>query len=145
MKTTLAAGIAAKRQFHIDRERTIDCMGEAARVYATPMLARDSGVACRGSLREHLDAGEDSVGTRVEIDHLAAHAGIALRQRVYFQQQDQPHDLIAEEFPYPRRVGENDIALQGFKFIFRDAHLGKRAEAGAAEPQSFAARHGGGE
>ena len=72
MKTTLAAGIAAKRKYRIDRERTIDFMGEAARVYATPMLVRDIEVTCREFLLEHLDAGEDSVGTRVEIDHLAA-------------------------------------------------------------------------
>ncbi len=72
MKTTLAAGIAAKRKYRIDRERTIDFMGEQARVYATPMLVRDIEVTCREFLLEHLDAGEDSVGTRVEIDHLAA-------------------------------------------------------------------------
>ena len=47
-------------------------MGEDARVYATPMLVRDIEVTCRDLLLEHLDPGEDSVGTRVEIDHLAA-------------------------------------------------------------------------
>jgi predicted thioesterase len=72
MKTTLQAGLAAKRRFRIDRERTIDFMGEKARVYATPMLVRDIEVTCREFLLGHLDAGEDSVGTRVEIDHLAA-------------------------------------------------------------------------
>ena len=72
MKTTLQAGLAAKRKFRIDRERTIDFMGEKARVYATPMLVRDIEVTCREFLLAHLDAGEDSVGTRVEIDHLAA-------------------------------------------------------------------------
>ena len=72
MKTTLATGIKATRQFVIDRERTIDFMGENARVYATPMLVRDIEVACRELLLEHLDSGEDSVGTRIEVDHLAA-------------------------------------------------------------------------
>ena len=72
MKTTLQAGLAAKRSFRIDRERTIDFMGEKARVYATPMLVRDIEMTCREFLLEHLDPGEDSVGTRVEIDHLAA-------------------------------------------------------------------------
>ena len=64
----MQAGIAAKRKYRIDRERTIDFMGEAARVYATPMLVRDIEVTCREFLLEHLDAGEDSVGARVEID-----------------------------------------------------------------------------
>lgn len=71
MKTTLIPGVTASREFLVDRERTIDFMGEAARVYATPMLVRDIEVTCREMLLEHLDAGEDSVGTRVELDHLA--------------------------------------------------------------------------
>jgi len=71
MKTTLVAGITAKRKFRIDRERTIDFMGEKARVYATPMLVRDIEMTCRNLLLQQLDAGEDSVGTRVEVDHLA--------------------------------------------------------------------------
>ena len=72
MKSSLQAGLAAETTFTIDRERTIDFMGEAARVYATPVLVRDIEVACRNLLLAHLDAGEDSVGTRVEIDHLGA-------------------------------------------------------------------------
>ena len=72
MKTTLRTGVAARRAYLIDPPRTIDFMGEEARVYATPMLVRDIEVTCRELLLEHLDPGEDSVGTRVEIDHLAA-------------------------------------------------------------------------
>ena len=71
MKSTLSAGLSTTRVFTIDRERTIDFMGDAARVYATPMLVRDIEMACREFLLGHLDPGEDSVGTRVEIDHLA--------------------------------------------------------------------------
>ena len=72
MKPSLQPGVATTAHVAIDRERTIDFMGEKARVYATPMLVRDIEVACRNLLLEHLDAGEDSVGTRVEVDHLAA-------------------------------------------------------------------------
>jgi predicted thioesterase len=72
MKPSLQAGVEATRTFEIDRTRTIDFMGEKARVYATPMLVRDIENTCRDLLLQHLDAGEDSVGTRVEIDHLAA-------------------------------------------------------------------------
>jgi len=72
MKTTLVPGLTTTREFAVDRERTIDFMGEEARVYATPMLVRDIEVTCRELLLAHLDPGEDSVGTRVEIDHLAA-------------------------------------------------------------------------
>jgi predicted thioesterase len=72
MKDTLQAGLAAQASFVVDRARTIDFMGEAARVYATPMLVRDIEVACRELLLAHLDPGEDSVGTRVEIEHVGA-------------------------------------------------------------------------
>ena len=72
MKATLQPGLAATARITVDRERTIDFMGEAARVYATPMLVRDIEMTCRNLLLEHLDAGEDSVGTRVEIDHIGA-------------------------------------------------------------------------
>ena len=72
MKASLAPGLTSTRKLTIDRERTIDFMGEKARVYATPMLVRDIEMTSRELLLQHLDAGEDSVGTRIEIDHLAA-------------------------------------------------------------------------
>ena len=72
MKSSLQAGLSAESTFTVERERTIDFMGEAARVYATPMLVRDIEIACRNLLLAHLDTGEDSVGTRVEIDHIGA-------------------------------------------------------------------------
>jgi predicted thioesterase len=71
MKPTLVAGITSTVRHAVDRERTIEFMGEKARVYATPMLVRDIEIACRELLLAHLDPGEDSVGTRVELDHLA--------------------------------------------------------------------------
>jgi predicted thioesterase len=71
MKPTLVAGITRTAKLVVDRDRTIDFMGENARVYATPMLVRDVEIACRELLLAHLDDGEDSVGTRVELDHTA--------------------------------------------------------------------------
>ena len=71
MKPTLRSGLSTTRTFTVDRDSTIGFMGEEARVYATPMLVRDIEVACRDLLLKHLDPTEDSVGTRVEIDHLA--------------------------------------------------------------------------
>ena len=72
MTASLAPGVTATSRLTVDRERTIDFMGDRARVYATPMLVRDIEIACRDLLLAHVDAGEDSVGTRVELDHLAA-------------------------------------------------------------------------
>ncbi len=72
MKESLAAGIGTTARIDIDAARTIDFMGDEGRVYATPELVRDIEMTCRDLLLEHLDAGEDSVGTRVEIDHVGA-------------------------------------------------------------------------
>ena len=71
MKASLAAGLAYTRRIVVDAARTIDFMGEEARVYATPELVRDIEMTCRDFLLEHSDAGEDSVGTRIELDHTA--------------------------------------------------------------------------
>ena len=72
MQSTLTTGLENTVTFDVTREQTIDFMGEQARVYATPMLVRDIEIACRNLLLQHLDPGEDSVGTRVAIDHVAA-------------------------------------------------------------------------
>ena len=72
MKASLQPGVEATTRLTVTADRTIDFMGEAARVYATPMLVRDIEIACRDLLLAHLDPGEDSVGTRVELDHTAA-------------------------------------------------------------------------
>lgn len=71
MKASLAAGISLTKRITVDRDRTISFMGEEGRVYATPELVRDIEMTCRELILQHADPGEDSVGTRVEVDHLA--------------------------------------------------------------------------
>ena len=71
MRDTLKSGLATTRKVEIDEKRTIGFMGEELRVYATPEMVRDVEQTCRNFLLEHLDPGEDSVGTKVEIEHLA--------------------------------------------------------------------------
>jgi len=72
MKDTLKTGLSTTTRYEIDQGRTISFMGEEGRVYATPELVRDIENTCRDLLLEHLGPGEDSVGTRVELDHIAA-------------------------------------------------------------------------
>lgn len=72
MKETLRPGLSHRREITIDEKRCIGFMGREGMVYATPMMVSDVEYACRDFLLEHLDAGEDSVGTQVVIDHLAA-------------------------------------------------------------------------
>jgi predicted thioesterase len=72
MKDTLKPGLSTTNRVTIDAARTIDFMGDEGRVYATPELVRDIENTCRNLLLAHSDAGEDSVGTRIEVDHIAA-------------------------------------------------------------------------
>ena len=72
MSESLKAGLTATRHVEIDRDRTISFMGDDCRVYATPKLLYDVEFACRDLLLEHIEPGKDSVGTRVELDHVGA-------------------------------------------------------------------------
>lgn len=72
MSEPLKTGLTATRRFDIDRARTIGFMGDECRVYSTPSLLYDIEVTCRDLLLQHIEAGKDSVGTRVELDHLGA-------------------------------------------------------------------------
>ena len=56
----------------VDRDRTIGFLGDECRVYATPNLLYDVEIACRNLLLENGEPGKDSVGTRVEMDHVGA-------------------------------------------------------------------------
>ena len=72
MSDTLKVGLSATRHVEIDLARTISFMGDDCRVYSTPNLLYDVEMACRDLLLEHIEAGKDSVGTRVELDHVGA-------------------------------------------------------------------------
>jgi len=72
MKSSLQPGLSLTRTIVIDQNRTIEFMGEDARVYATPSMVMDMERTCRDLVMQHADAGEDSVGTGVSIKHLAA-------------------------------------------------------------------------
>jgi len=72
MSEPLQAGLTLTRRIDIDRERTISFMGDECRVYSTPRMLYDIEMACRDLLLAHIEPGKDSVGTRVELDHVGA-------------------------------------------------------------------------
>ena len=72
MKDSLTAGLSFSKTILVDESRCIGFMGKEGMVYATPRMVSDVEYTCRDFLLEHLDAGEDSVGAHVSIDHLAA-------------------------------------------------------------------------
>jgi predicted thioesterase len=72
MSETLKPGLTLTRRIDVDRDRTISFMGDECRVYATPLMLYDVEFACRDLVKEHLEPGKDTVGTRVELDHVGA-------------------------------------------------------------------------
>lgn len=72
MNALVAPGLAGEKTLVVDESRCIAFMGPENAVYATPMMVSDVEYAIRDFLLAHLDPGEDTVGTRVVIDHLAA-------------------------------------------------------------------------
>src|SRR3954467_2956006 len=72
MKNTLKPGLTFSKTIDIDEARCIGFMGKEGMVYATPKMVSDVEYTCRDFLLEHLDPGEDSAGTPVLIDPLAA-------------------------------------------------------------------------
>ena len=71
MPSELVPGVSHTRRIIVERDRTIGFMGEEFRVYATPSMIDDVEHACRDFLVKFLTGEQDSVGARVEIDHLA--------------------------------------------------------------------------
>ncbi len=101
MKPSLQVGLEHTMRLTVTAERTIDFMGDAVRVYATPKLLYDIEMTCRDLLLPHLDAGEDSVGTRVELDHAAA-------------------SLMRQEVEIHARIAELDGRAVTFEVTARD-------------------------
>ena len=101
MKETLRPGLSHRKEITVDEKRCIGFMGREGMVYATPMMVSDVEYTCRDFLLEHLDAGEDSVGTQVVIDHLAA-TPLGLRVTVEI------------------RIAEVDKRRVKFEFVVRD-------------------------
>ncbi len=72
MQQSLETGLTTTARITVDEPRTISFMGDEGRVYATPELVRDIEMTCRDLLLAHIDEGEDSVGTHINVAHIAA-------------------------------------------------------------------------
>jgi len=71
MKPGLKPGASHVNRVKVDRDRTIDFMGEQARVYGTPLLVPDIEQTCRQLLLQYSGPEEDSVGMEIAVRHLA--------------------------------------------------------------------------
>jgi predicted thioesterase len=72
MTEKLEPGLIRSTRIKVDQARTIGFMGDEGRVYATPELVRDIEMTCRDLLLECIDDGQDSVGTHIDVSHIAA-------------------------------------------------------------------------
>ena len=109
-------------------------MGREGMVYATPMMVSDVEYTCRDYLLQHLDAGEDSVGTQVIIDHLApTPLGLEVSIKITIQEIDRRKVVFAFSVSDIEEVGRGTHT----RFIVdraktRERLAAKRARAGAA-------------
>lgn len=73
MKGTLKPGLSREYTITVDVEMATKFLGEGVTpVYSTPSMIYHMENVCRLMLEPHLDGGEQSVGTRLDIKHLAA-------------------------------------------------------------------------
>lgn len=70
MSEALAPGLTLTQRINSNRDRTIGLAGDETRVYSTDKVLYDIEMVCRDLLLAHLEPGKDSVGTRVELDHV---------------------------------------------------------------------------
>ena len=70
MKPDFRTGLTHTQRIVVDRDRTIGFMGEAMRVYSTPSMVSDIERTCKDFLSQYLSQEQNSVGMRVEIDHM---------------------------------------------------------------------------
>lgn len=72
MKDSLKTGLSVTRRVTVDVERSVGLLGPGLEVYATPAMVRDIEIVSHDLIVEHLDEGEESVGTHISVDHLGA-------------------------------------------------------------------------
>jgi predicted thioesterase len=71
--STIPAGTPGELRLHVTDDIAINFLGlEGARVLATPAMIGLLEMTCRDSILPLLEAGYDSVGTEVNVKHLAA-------------------------------------------------------------------------
>ncbi|MCP5111954.1 MAG: thioesterase family protein [bacterium] len=69
----IPVGATAERRLVVTSEVAISFLGrESARVLATPFLIAELELTARDAIQPYLDEGMDTVGTHVDVRHLAA-------------------------------------------------------------------------
>lgn len=131
MKSGIETGLESRQNITVDESRVTKHMGENLGVYATPFLIRDIERTCRELLQQYADEGEDSVGTHIDIQHLAPAlegADVTVEARVTGV------DRRAVSFEVTVRDGFEDLARGSHsRFVVDTAKLKQRLETKAAK------------
>lgn len=131
MNKPLQVGLRHTRRIAVDRDRTIGFMGEDLRVYSTPSMVSDAEYTCRDFLVDFVREDQDSVGMRVEIDHLAPTLlGMAAEVRIEIVAIEGRKVTFAFEVADPVEVVGRGIHV---RFIVDKAKTGERLAAKRAK------------
>jgi fluoroacetyl-CoA thioesterase len=134
MKESLQAGLTKTDRYEIDKPRTVNFVGDDCAVYSTPSLIYDMEVTSRNLLLEHLDASEDSVGTRVEMDHTGATL-LGMWVEITATITEVKGRMVSYEFT-ARDAMENVAKGKHFRFVVDTAQTAERLKAKAAKATS---------
>ncbi|MDM0090141.1 MULTISPECIES: LysR family transcriptional regulator [unclassified Variovorax] len=107
MTNELEVGAVAHRQLVVDLRRTVDFLGEALRLYATPELVRDVEQTCLDFLLGHVAPGENSVGTAIALTHGGA---TLLGQAVRIEARVNAVDGRSVGFDFAVHEGDKEVA-----------------------------------
>ena len=131
MKSGIQPGLETRQNITVDESRVTKHMGENLGVYATPFLIRDIERTCRELLQRYTGEGEDSVGTHIDIQHLApALEGAEVTVEACVSDVDRR----AVSFEVTVRDGYEELARGSHsRFVVDTAKLKQRLEAKAAK------------
>ena len=110
----------------------------AAHAHSAHAQQRGAQVRQRGEIARGADrtlCGDQRVDLTLEqrhqrIDELLSHTGMAARQGIDLERQNQAYDRIRQGFTDAGRMRQDEVPLQQFELFRRNARLRKQAEAG---------------
>ena len=128
---TIPIGARREEKILVTSDVAIDFMGvDSARVLSTPHLVGFLEMTCRNLLKQMVGDGRDSVGTRVDVAHLAATPiGMQVRlQGEIVSVSDHRVNFRVEAYDEREKVGEGTHE----RFIVDVARFASRVQAKAA-------------
>ncbi len=112
MKERLQPGISHELSRIVSRDMCVEFLGEKYMpVYSTPAMIWDMEEAARVALHPYLDEGEESVGTAINVKHLAATPiGMKVTARATLVELDRRRCVFeVEAFDEKGKIGEGTI------------------------------------